>query len=115
MNIFKSFLAVSLLGAASIAGAQVNIPDPSLPGGSMNTAVRIVGVNEIMIDRYIKRWLRTHYPGWDAEPYDIQELGTERYAIVYITSANNPGRRVYFKINKSQNDDDDNNGGFPPL
>jgi len=38
----------------------------------------------------------------------------DRYAVVYITSANNPGRRVYFKLNKTVNDDDDNNG-FPPL
>jgi len=113
MQALKSLLIVTLLGAASVAGAQVNIPDPNLPGGSMNTAVRIVATNELMVDRYIKRWLRTHYPGWDAEPYDIQELGMERYAIVYITSSNNPGRRVYFKLNKTVNDDDDS--GFPPL
>ncbi|MEO8061354.1 MAG: hypothetical protein ABI821_01265 [Pseudomonadota bacterium] len=113
MNTLKSFLVITLLGAASAASAQVNIPDPSTPGGSMNTAVRIVATSDIMIDRYIKRWLRTHYPGWDAEPYDIQELGMDRYAIVYITSSNNPGRRVYFKLNKSVNDDDSN--GFPPL
>ena len=114
MQVLKSLIFITLLGAASAASAQVNIPDPSLPGGSMNTAVRIVATNELMIDRYIKRWLRTHYPGWDAEPYDIQDLGMDRYAIVYITSSNNPGRRVYFKLNKTVNDDDDDNG-FPPL
>lgn len=113
MKLLKAIIAVTLLGAATTAGAQVNIPDPNQPGGSMNTAVRIVGTNEIMIDRYIKRWIRTHYPGWDADPYDIQEFGQERYAIVYITSSGNPGRRVYFKLQRSQNEDDDD--GFPSL
>jgi hypothetical protein len=113
MRALKSLIVVTLLGIASAASAQVNIPDPSQPGASMNTAVRIVAPNELMADRYIKRWLRTHYPGWDAEPYEIQELGMERYAIVYITSSSNPGRRVYFKLNQTVHDDDDN--GFPPL
>lgn len=113
MKVFKRFLAATLLGAASVAGAQVNMPDPSLPGGSLNTAVRIVVASDIMIDRYITRWIRTHYPGWDAEPYEIQEMGEDRYAIVYITSKGNPGRRVYFKLTKNIHDDD--NGGFPPL
>ncbi len=113
MKALTSLLAITLLGAASLATAQVNLPDPNLPGGSMDTAVRIVAMNEIMVDRFIKRWIQTHYPGWDAEPYEIQQLGEERYAIVYITSSNNPGRRVYFKLkNNMRNDDDD---GFPPL
>jgi len=107
MKALKSLLVVALLGTASVAGAQVNIPDPNLPGGSMISAVRIVAPNDIMIDRFIKRWIRTHYPGWDADPYEIQEMGDERYAIVYITSSNNPGRRVYFKLNKTQSDDND--------
>jgi hypothetical protein len=107
MKALKSFLAVTLLGAASVAGAQVNMPDPNLPGGSMMSAVRIVAQNELMIDRFIKRWIRTHYPGWDADPYEIQEFGDERYAVVYITTSNSPGRRVYFKINKTQNEDND--------
>jgi hypothetical protein len=114
MNALKSFLVVTLLGSASLAGAQVNLPDPTLPGGSMNTAVRVVATNDLMVDRYIKRWIRTHYPGWDAEPYEIQEFGEDRYAVVYITSSNNPSRRVYFKLNKTMRDDDDDNG-FPPL
>jgi hypothetical protein len=113
MKALKSLLIVTLLGAAPLAGAQVNIPDPNLPGGSMNTAVRVVVTSDIMVDRYIKRWIRTHYPGWDADPYQIQELGMERYAIVYITSTEHPARRVYFKLNKTVNDDDDS--GFPPL
>lgn len=113
MKALKSFLAVTLLGAASVASAQVNIPDPSMPGGSMNSAVRLVATSEIMIDRQIKRWIRTHYPGWDAEPYEIQEFGAERYAVVYITATNNPGQRVYFKINKTVNDEDDM--GFPKM
>ena len=113
MKTLTRLLAITLLGAASSAGAQVNMPDPSLPGGSMNTAVRVVVMNEIMVDRFIKRWIQTHYPGWDAEPYEIQQLGEERYAIVYITSSGNPGRRVYFRLKSNTRTDDDD--GFPPL
>ncbi|MEJ0085532.1 MAG: hypothetical protein WDO72_07615 [Pseudomonadota bacterium] len=113
MKALKNFLVLTLLGAAPLAGAQVDIPDPNVPGGSMNSAVRIVATNELMIDRQIKRWIRTHYPGWDADPYEIQEFGAERYAVVYITSSGNPGRRVYFKVNKTVNDEDDM--GFPKL
>ena len=40
------------------------------------------------------------------------EIGFERYAVVYITSPNNPGRRVYFRVMKNQNEDE---GGFHPL
>jgi hypothetical protein len=32
---------------------------------------------------------------------------------VYITSANNPGRRVYFRVLKSQADGNDEPGAFP--
>jgi hypothetical protein len=39
------------------------------------------------------------------------EIGTDRYAVVYVTSANNPGRRLYFKIKSTMRDDDDD--GFP--
>ena len=113
MKVFTRFLAVTLLGAASVAGAQVNLPDPSLPGSSMNNAVRLVVANDLMVDRYITRWLRTHYPGWQADPYEIQEMGEDRFAVVYITSTGNPGRRVYFKLTKNLHDDD--NSGFPPL
>ncbi len=73
------------------------MPNPTAPGGSIESAVRIVAPNDIMVDRFIARWLRTHYPGWDADPHEIRELGNERYAVVYITSPNNPGRRVYFR------------------
>jgi aspartate/methionine/tyrosine aminotransferase len=45
----------------------------------------------MMLDRQIKRWIHTHNPGWDADPHEFQDLGSERYAIVYITSPNNPG------------------------
>jgi hypothetical protein len=72
----------------------------------MMNAVRLVATNDLMVDRFIKRWLRTHYPGWDAEPHEFQEMGPERYAVVYITSPNNPGRRVYFRVQKNQMEDD---------
>jgi hypothetical protein len=113
MKTIARFFAITLLGAASVAGAQINMPNPSMPGGSYNSAVRILATNDMMIDRQIARWIRTHYPGWDAEPHEFQELGNERYAVVYITSANNPGRRLYFRVQRSPNEDND--GGFPPL
>jgi len=113
MKTLKSLVAITLLGAASVAGAQVNIPNPTLPGGSYESAVRLVVTNEMMLDHQIKRWIRTHYPGWDAEPHEFQDLGEERYAVVYITSANNPGRRVYFRVQRSQADGNNEPGSFP--
>lgn len=106
MKTLHSLVAITLLGAASVASGQINIPNPQLPGGSYESAVRLVVTNEVMLDRQIKRWLRTHYPGWDAEPHEFRDLGNERYAIVYITSPDNPGRRVYFRVQKHQNEDD---------
>jgi hypothetical protein len=106
MKTIESLVVITLLGFASVASAQINLPDPQQPGSSMMNPVRIVATNDLMVDRFIKRWLRTHYPGWDAEPHEFQELGPERYAVVYITSPNNPGRRVYFRVQKNQNEDD---------
>ena len=111
MKLFASLAAVTLLGLAQLAAAQVKMPSPNDPGGSPETAIRLVSPNEIMIDRMITRWLRAHYPGWDAEPHQMMNIGPERYAVVYITSANNPGRRVYFRILSSQSDPD--NDPFP--
>jgi hypothetical protein len=114
MKTLRSLVAITLLGAASVAGAQINMPNPQQPGGSYESAVRLVVTNDMMLDRQIKRWLRSHYPGWDADPHEFQDLGNERYAIVYITSPNNPGRRVYFRVQKHQNEDDMSTGtGFP--
>ena len=111
MKTIQLLVAFTLLGAAS-ANAQISMPDPTIPGGSMETAVRILTASDFMVDRFIKRWIRTHYPGWNAEPHEIQEFGSERYAVVYITSASNPGRRVYFRLVSSQHDDD-SGGSFP--
>jgi hypothetical protein len=113
MKTLNSLVAITLLGAASVASAQINIPNPQLPGGSFESAVRLVVTNEMMLDRQIKRWLHMHYPGWDADPHEFQDLGEERYAIVYITSANNPGRRVYFRVQRSQADGNNEPGSFP--
>ena len=113
MKTIQLLVAVTLLGAASVASAQISMPDPTLPGGSMETAVRIISANDFMVDRYIKRWIRQHYPGWDAEPHTFQDFGSERYAVVYITSPSNPGRRVYFRVVNSQRDDDMGGGSFP--
>lgn len=106
MKAFRT-LVVMLLGTAGIASAQVNMPRPDLPGGSIDNAVRIMGTNELMVDRFIQRWLRTHYPGWDADPIEYRDIGPERYAVVYITSQNNPGRRVYFRVQTRTNGPDD--------
>lgn len=111
MNKLSILLAVTLLGAAPLAPGQVNIPNPNSPGLSPDSAVRIVAPSDLMIDRFIKRWLQQHYPGWDDQPYEISEIGFDRYAVVYITAPNNPGRRVYFRITKSQNEDND--AGLP--
>jgi hypothetical protein len=111
MKTIQRFLAIALLGAASVVSAQINMPNPTVPGGSYNTAVRVLAVNDLMVDRYIERWIRTHYPGWNAEPHEYQELGSERYAIVYITSASAPGQRVYFRVMRTPTED--NSGGFP--
>jgi aspartate/methionine/tyrosine aminotransferase len=113
MKILNSLVAVTLLGAAAAAGAQVNIPNPQLPGGSYQSAVRLVVTNDVMLDRQIARWLHVHYPGWDADPHEFQNLGEERYAVVYITSPNNPGRRVYFRLQRSQAEGNDDPGSFP--
>ena len=106
MKTLQLLVVVTLLGFAPDAFAQINMPNPTAPGASMESAVRIVAPSDIMVDRFIARWLRTHYPGWDADPHEIREFANERYAVVYITSPNNPGRRVYFRLQKTQNEDD---------
>jgi hypothetical protein len=112
MKTIKCLVAITLLGAAGMTGAQVNMPNPAAPGGSFQSAVRVVATSELMIDRFIARWLRAHYPGWDADPHEFQELGNERYAVVYIQHAEHPGRRVYFRVLQSQADPDAG-GDFP--
>ena len=96
----------TLLGAAGIAGAQVNIPNPAAPGNSPESAVRILATSELMVDRFIERWLRAHYPGWYHEPHEIMEIGLERYAVVYISTHDTPARRIYFKIQARTTEDD---------
>jgi hypothetical protein len=111
----KAFHAVivTLLGAGGLAFAQVNMPPPGLPGSSPDYAVRVVAQNELMVDRFVQRWLRTHYPGWDSDPIQYQDIGMEKYAVVYITSPNNPGRRVYFRVQSRLNDPMDDGAPFP--
>lgn len=104
--------AITLLGMG-VAFAQIDMPNPGAPGGSFDTAVRIVATSDLMIDRFIARWLRTHYPGWDADPHEFQELGEERYAVVYIQHKDHPGRRVYFRVLSSQADPDNQSSTFP--
>lgn len=119
MKSFRSALVGTLLLgglaflAAGPAAAQVNMPPPGLPGSSPDTAVRLVATSDLMIDRMVSRWLRTHYPGWDTNPIEYREIGPERYAVVYITSANNPSRRVYFRIQSRQYDPSDDGAPFP--
>lgn len=105
----KTLILCTLLGAAGAANAQINMPDPSAPGATPDNAVRIIATSDVMVDRFIRRWLRTHYPNWDAEPHEMTDIGMQRYAVVYITppSGNAPGRRVYFRLAKSSFDDDD--------
>ena len=105
MKVVSGLVVFVLLGAT--AAAQVHMPNPNLPGGSMNTAVRLIGTSDLMIERQIRRWLRTHYPDWTADPHEFTSIGDERYAVVYITHPDNPGRRVYFRIVRSPADPDD--------
>lgn len=107
MKLFRRLAAASLLGLATFASAQISIPNPGAPGGSMETAVRIVATSDLMIDRTISRWLRTHYPGWEADPHEFQDIGGERFAVVYITHPENSARRVYFRVVRSHADPDD--------
>ena len=111
MNTLQRFVAITLLGFASVAGAQINIPNPQAPGNSPESAVRLVAANDLMVDRFISRWIRTHYPGWSADPHEFTEIGMERYAVVYISAPDNPSRRIYFRVMKHQNEDD--MAGFP--
>jgi|SRR4051812_48729302 len=106
MKTFASLGAVILLGISTFAVAQVNLPTPGSPGMSPDSAVELLAPNDIMVDRYIKRWLQMHYPGWSADPHQFMQIGAERYAVVYITSANAPGRRVYFRVKKNPMEDD---------
>lgn len=110
----KSFQAALIAGllVTGAASAQINLPDPGLPGSSPDKAVRIVG-SEVMADRFISRWLRTHYPGWSADPIEYTEIGFQRYAVVQIRAENNPSRRVYFRIQKRLNDPTEDGSIFP--
>jgi hypothetical protein len=100
------FTAAVLLGVSSVAVAQVNLPAPNSPGMSPDSAVELLAPSDLMVDRYIKRWLQMHYPDWTAEPHQFMEIGSERYAVVYITSANAPARRIYFRVKKNPMEDD---------
>jgi hypothetical protein len=115
MNHFRTALFTATLLVAGTAGAQVNIPNPQTPGNSMESAVRVIATNDFMVDRFIKRWLRTHYPNWHADPHEYMEFGDERYAVVYITSSENPGRRVYFRVKSRPGEDGDEGDPFPRL
>ncbi len=110
----NALIFCTLWGAAGAAYAQINLPDPSAPGASPESAVRIIAASDVMVDRFIRRWLRTHYPDWEAEPHEMTDIGMQRYAVVYITPPNHnnaTGRRVYFRIATAMHDDDD--AGMP--
>jgi hypothetical protein len=110
---FASRLAVTILLGIGAASAQIDMPNPAAPGGSFESAVRIVATSDLMIDRFIARWLRTHYPGWDPDPHQFQEMGDERYAVVYISHKDHPSRRVYFRVLQSHSDPDNQGASFP--
>ena len=106
MKTIANFAAAILLGVSTFAVAQVNLPNPQSPGMSPDSAVELLATSDLMVDRYIKRWLHMHYPGWSADPHEFMEIGMERYAVVYITSPEAPGRRVYFRVKKNPMEDD---------
>jgi hypothetical protein len=108
------FALVGILLAIG-AQAQVNIPNPMAPGNSPDSAVRVIATNDLMVERFIRRWLRSHYANWHADPHQYMNLGMEKYAVVYITSPENPGRRIYFRVQSHPGDPDDSDSrdAFP--
>ncbi len=115
MKAVASLVAVALLGAASLAQAQVSAPNPQAPGQSIQSAIRLDATSDLMVDRAIKRWVRMHYPGWDTEPHEFMNIGPDRYAVVFITNTNNPGRRLYFRISNGTMEDDDGAMSMPHM
>ena len=113
MKAFRRFLTIVLLGASAMASAQISMPNPGAPGGSFDTAVRLVVTIDLMVDRQIQRWLRTHYKGWDSDPHEFQQMGDERYAVVYISHKDHPSRRVYFRLLQNHADPDNQGAAFP--
>ena len=109
MKTFTTTLAITLLGVAGMAHAQVNMPNPMSPGMSPQSAVRLDVTSELMVDRSIQRWLRRYYPGWDADPHEITEIGMDRFAVVRISANNQPSRKLYFRITRNITDE-----GRPP-
>jgi hypothetical protein len=112
MKTMRCAIVVAMLLGGN-AFAQINMPNPMSPGSSMDSAVRVIASNDVMVDRFIKRWLRTHYPKWHADPHELMQFGSERYAVVYIKSAENPGRRVYFRLQSRPGDPDEMDNPFP--
>jgi hypothetical protein len=106
MKKLSTFAAVTLLGTSMLAFGQVNVPNPQAPGNSPDSAVRLVVTSDLMLDRQISRWLRQHYPDWRADPHEFMNIGPERYAVVYISSPQDGGKRVYFRLMRTQNEDE---------
>lgn len=106
MKTLKILAAVTLLGAGSFSIGQVNLPNPQAPGNSPDSAVRLVVTSDLMVERQISRWLRQHYPGWHADPYEVTNIGMEKYAVVFISSPQAGGKRVYFRLMRHQNEDE---------
>ena len=98
--------AATLLGLGTLAFGQVNMPNPQAPGNSPDSAVRLIVTSDLMVERQITRWLRQHYPGWSADPHELMNIGSERYAVVYVSSPSQGGHRVYFRLLRNQNEDD---------
>ena len=75
-------LMTVVVGITSLVRMPVDLfPEIKIPVVVV-TAVRLVATSEIMIERSIKRWLRSHYPGWDADPYEIQDMAGERLVCI---------------------------------
>jgi hypothetical protein len=110
-------MRIALVGMLLAIGAQaqVNIPNPMSPGNSPDSAIRVIAANELMVERFIKRWIRSHYRDWHADPHEYMNIGMEKYAVVYITSPDSPGRRIYFRVQKHPGDPDESDArdAFP--
>jgi len=114
----KSTLMRIITGQEFVSSGSVRVDGQNpLENDAVLGRMMFVKESQVYPDIKVKRALEAaswFYPGWDAEPHEITEIGMERFAVVYISTANQPSRRVYFRIAKSQIDDG-MDSGFPPL
>ena len=117
MKTTARLLAVALLGVTSFAVAQINMPNPRRPGPRRKQTPYGSPT------RPTSWWIApsgagsiSTIPVGMPSRTEFMNIGPDRYAVVYITSANNAGRRVYFRVSSGMdNDDGAMSPGMPPM